>query len=576
MKLIEALNILRQTPSGEAASLNVALVCGCTPLHLKTFLAAHLQLLFPGRQVVVQTGLYGDTLGSLERLSKIQLEGIAVILEWSDLDPRLGIRRLGGWGPKDLTDIVSTAQARLAQFEKAVSVAAENVRLVICPPTLPLPPVSYLPSWQSGAFDWQLRQCLARFATLADQSANVKLVNPQLLDQRSPPGDRLDVQSELMSGFPYRLAHASTVAQLLARLLRPPTPKKGLITDLDDTLWRGIVGEVGREGISWDLDHHSHVHGLYQQLLRSLAEAGVLVAVASKNDPALVEEAFARDDLVLTKQHVFPMAIHWGPKSESVGRILRAWNVGADSVVFVDDSPTELAEVKAAHGDVECLLFPAQDDRAVYGLLEQLRDLFGKERISEEDGLRLESLRQAAALPEEIWKQGAGREDFLAQADAELTVTFAKEPLDARALELVNKTNQFNLNGKGYTESSWRAHLRTPELFLAVVAYKDKYGPLGKIAVLTGCRQGQRLLVDTWVMSCRAFARRIEHRCLELLFEKFRVEEVLFDLQVTPRNRPLCEFFAELSDGPPGPGLQLSKKTFIQKCPRLFHRVKGL
>src|SRR5207245_3723526 len=159
----------------------------------------------------------------------------------------------------------------LAHFEKAVKVAAENVRLAVCPPTLPFPPLSYLPSWQSAAFDWQLRECLARFATLADQSANVKLVNPQLLDQRSPPGDRLDVQSELMSGFPYRLAHASTVAQLLARLLRPPTPKKGLITDLDDTLWRGIVGEVGREGISWEQDHHSHLHVLYQQLLRSLA-----------------------------------------------------------------------------------------------------------------------------------------------------------------------------------------------------------------------------------------------------------------------------------------------------------------
>jgi FkbH-like protein len=576
MKLVEALNLLRKTPPGDADSLNVALVCGCTPLHLQTFLAAHLQVLLPGRRVVMQTGMYGDTLGSLERLPKTQLDGAAVILEWSDLDPRLGIRRLGGWGPKDLTDIVRAAKARMGHFERAVELAAENVRLAICLPTLPFPPVSYLPSWQSGAFDWQLRESLARFATMADQSANVNLVNPQLLDRCSPPGDRLDVQSELMSGFPYRLAHTSTVAQLLARLLRPPTPKKGLITDLDDTLWRGIVGEVGWEGISWDLDHHSHVHGLYQQLLRSLAEAGVLVGVASKNDPALVEEAFARDDLVLSKQHVFPMAIHWGPKSESVGRILQAWNIGADSVVFVDDSPTELAEVKAAHGDVECLLFPVQDDRAVYGLLEQLRDLFGKERISEEDGLRLESLRQAAALPEEIWKQGAGREDFLAQADAELTVTFAKEQLDARALELVNKTNQFNLNGKCYTESSWRAHLRSPEIFLAVVAYKDKYGPLGKIAVLTGCRQGQRLLVDTWVMSCRAFARRIEHRCLELLFEKFRVEEILFDLQVTARNRPLREFFAELSDGPPGPGLQLSKKTFIEKCPRLFHRVKGL
>src|SRR5216683_1827439 len=569
MKLVEALNILRQPPRDDASSLNVALVCGCTPLHLQTFLAAHLQVLFPDRRVVVHPGLYGDILGSLERLPKTQLDGAALILEWSDLDPRLGIRRLGGWGPNDLTDFLSTFKARLVHFEKAVHLAAQHVRLAICLPTLPLPPVSYLPTWQSGGFDWQLREYLARFATSASQSASVKLVNPQLIDQCSSAGDRLDVQSELMSGFPYRLAHASTIAQLLARLLRPPTPKKGLVTDLDDTLWRGILGEVGREGISWDLEHGSHMHGLYQQLLRSLAEAGVLISVASKNDPTLVAEAFTRDDLVLGKRHVFPMAISWGPKSESVGHILRAWNIGADSVVFVDDSPTELAEVKAAHGDVECLLFPAGDDRAVYRLLEQVRDRFGKERISEEDGLRLESLRQAAALPEEIWKQGTGREDFLAQADAELTVTFAKEPPDDRAFELVNKTNQFNLNGKRFTESSWHAYLKTPGVFLGVVAYKDKYGPLGKIAVLSGCRQDQRLLVDTWVMSCRAFARRIEHRCLEVLFEKFRVEEILFDLQVTPRNRPLCEFFADLSDGPPGPGFQLSKKTFIQKCPRL-------
>jgi hypothetical protein len=76
-------------------------------------------------------------------------------------------------------------------------------------------------------------------------------------------------------------------------------------------------------------------------------------------------------------------------------------------------------------------------------------------------------------------------------------------------------------------------------------------------------------------MSCRAFARRIEHRCLESLFEKFRAEEIHFDLQITPRNRPLCEFFAELVEGPPGPGLRVSKKTFIEKCPRLFHRVNA-
>src|SRR4029077_12625498 len=134
---------------------------------------------------------------------------------------------------------------RMAHFEKAVELAVKNVRLAICLPTLPLPPVSYLPTRQSGGFDWQLRECLARFATSVSQNANVKLVNPQFLDRCSSAGDRLDVQSELMCGFPYGINHAWPIAHMLARRLRPPAPKKGLITDLDDTLWRGILGEVG-------------------------------------------------------------------------------------------------------------------------------------------------------------------------------------------------------------------------------------------------------------------------------------------------------------------------------------------
>ena len=117
------------------------------------------------------------------------------------------------------------------------------------------------------------------------QLPNVRIVNPQRLDALSPPAERLDVKAELMSGFPYRTAHASVVAELLAEPLKPVMPKKGLITDLDDTLWRGILGEVGAHGVTWDLDHYSHMHGLYQQLLNSLAEAGVLIGVASKNDP---------------------------------------------------------------------------------------------------------------------------------------------------------------------------------------------------------------------------------------------------------------------------------------------------
>ncbi len=103
---------------------------------------------------------------------------------------------------------------------------------------------------------------------------------------------------------------------------------------------------------------------------------------------------------MISGDKIFPVEIHWEPKSGSVARILKAWNIGADSVVFVDDSPMELAEVQAAHPDVECLLFPKSDYQAGFAFLQKLRDLFGKPRLSEEDSFRLESIRQGQQFQE--------------------------------------------------------------------------------------------------------------------------------------------------------------------------------
>jgi len=401
-------------------------------------------------------------------------------------------------------------------------------------------------------------------------------VSPQRLDQCSPPGQRLDVRSDLTAGFPYRLAHASAVAELLALLLRSPTPKKGLITDLDETLWAGILGEVGHEGISWDLDRHSHGHALYQQMLNALAEAGVLLAVASKNDPRAVERAFEREDLLLAQERVFPREVHWQPKSESVARILEAWNVGAVSVVFVDDSPLELAEVQAAIPALECIPFRGQDEQAVYQLLERLRDLFGKDALTEEDALRGESLRRSDEMRQDAARAGLPEGAFLQTVAAEMTLSFQKTPPDPRAFELVNKTNQFNLNGRRPAERAWLSYLRRPETVLLSASYKDKYGPLGKIAVLAGRLQGKQLLLDTWVTSCRAFGRGVEHRCLQALFDQLGLEEVVFDFAVTPRNGPLQEFLRCLLEGPAFTGARLQRAQFVGRCPMLFHSVKVL
>jgi FkbH-like protein len=370
------------------------------------------------------------------------------------------------------------------------------------------------------------------------------------------------------------MAHADALGEALARLIQPPAAKKGLITDLDDTLWYGLVGEEGPDGVHWDLSNHGGLHGLYQQLLGSLAAQGTLLAIASKNDPAVADRALSRPDLLLRKESVFPVEVGWHAKSESVGRILKTWNIGADSVVFVDDSPIELAEVKAVWPEIECRLFPKKDYGAANRLLRELRDLFGKSSVGAEDALRLESIRSAAQRAEDPAQSGVSADEFLAQAESVMEVEFNPPPEDTRVLELVNKTNQFNLNGLRHTESEWRRDLEAPGAFVMAVSYKDKFGALGKIAVMKGARSNGHVDVSAWVMSCRAFSRRIEHRSLEILYERFGAGEIRFRFEPTPKNSPLREMFEGFLDTPPEGDFALSRERFAERVPALYHRVE--
>lgn len=576
MKLTEALRIIQQPlEKPGSAPYPFLLVCGFTPLHLETFLAAHLQLRI-GRRAAVRTGLYGNAVETLESVKGGEVEAVAAAIEWQDLDPRLGFRSAGGWGPAALADIVSVVRATLERMAAAIEkiAAAEGGTAVVCSlPTMPLPPLFHTSGWQMSEEELALERELADFAARCFRYRGFSLVNRQLLADESPAGERYDFKSDLLTGLPYTVAHADRVAAALARLAVPQAPKKGLITDLDDTLWHGLVGEVGPENVSWDLASHQHLHGLYQKLLASFAEEGVLVGIASKNDPAFVSEALARPDMLLPRDRVFPVEVHWNAKSGSVGRILEAWNIGADSVVFVDDSSMELAEVSAAHPGIECIRFPAGDVAAGYALLRRLRDLFGKPRLAEEDAIRLESIRQGAAFREAAG-QGNQAEDFLAHAEAVLTLDFDATAGDPRTLELVNKTNQFNLNGIRHTEMEWSNRLTRPGAVLLAASYRDKFGPLGKIAVIEGREEAGILRVGTWVMSCRAFARRIEHQCLKALFARTGAGKIVFDFAPTAKNGPIREFLASMGGGAPEGAVELTRARFEEMCPPLYHRTE--
>jgi FkbH-like protein len=199
--------------------------------------------------------------------------------------------------------------------------------------------------------------------------------------------------------------------------------------------------------------------------------------------------------------------------------------------------------------------------------------LFGKASVSSEDKLRLESIRVNSAFQNELTNVDGFSEALLERAQAKVTFSAAKNGGDARALELVNKTNQFNLNGRRLTEAEWHSYLGQNGSFLVTASYDDRFGSLGKIAAVIGRQSASVLHVDRWVMSCRAFARRIEYQTLMFMFDKFEATAISFDYEKTERNAPFTKLISDLCPNHPSTGCELTREHFLAVCPRLFHQV---
>jgi FkbH-like protein len=560
VKLNEALQAAaaaRELPVRE----RLFLVCGFEPLHLLTFLRAHYARQNPGLALDVSAGLYGDVEGNLARAGASQATVAAVLLEWADLDSRLGVRATGSWSFARQAEIVADIRQRLGRLEAGIRRLAERMPVVIARPTLAFSLLGHTHGWQLGGFELELEQALLAFLGSLSKEPRVRLLHPERLASESPVGVRRDPRSELSTGFPYRIEHASVVGRAVVELAHPAPPMKGLITDLDDTLWAGLVGEVGVGAVAWSLEDRAQIHGLYQSVLGQLHDAGVLLAVASKNEPDVVARALAREDLRLDASALFPVEVSWGPKSAAVDRILSAWNISADAVVVVDDSRMELEEIRRVHPQVTCLEFTPNDPQQALLLLERLRDLFGKPAVTAEDRLRGASLRQRVVFEEQ--RSVPDLVSFLGGLAGTVTFDDRKNPDDPRLLSLINKTNQFNLNGRRISEGEWLRFLGDESSFVLGASYADRFGALGTIGVAAGSIGPDGIDVEHWVLSCRAFSRRIEDHMLDYLLEHAGVGGVRLRYEKTEKNNPFSEFLERLGVGAPTGGVVTARRAAI-------------
>lgn len=294
--------------------------------------------------------------------------------------------------------------------------------------------------------------------------------------------------------------------------------KKCLVVDLDNTLWGGILGEDGLAGISLGAEYPGNAFVEFQRRVLELRDRGVILAIASKNNPADVEEAFAKHPFMVIKPEHFSAAeIGWQPKTASLVAIAKRLNIGLDHLVFVDDNPFECEQVREALPMITVIQLPRQPERYVATLLRD--GWFETVGTSDEDRRRSDLYRQRDAA--EALRAASGRvEDFYRELDMTLTLAPVEERSLVRAAQLTQKTNQFNTTTRRYSEAEVAKRADDPRWVVRTVAVRDRFGDNGIVGLMMARAEDGDLEVDTFLLSCRVIGRTIETAMLAALFDE--------------------------------------------------------
>ena len=382
----------------------------------------------------------------------------------------------------------------------------------------------------------------ARLAVLAGEVGGVYVVDYAALVARHGEAGWSDERMRHHAHLPLARASLVALAREQAKLLRilAGGAKKCLVVDLDNTLWGGVLGEDGVDGIALDTVHPGVAYRDFQRLLIALHDRGVLLAIASKNNPADVEEAFARHPhMQLTLDHFAAREIGWMPKSASLEAIAARLGIGLEHIVFVDDNPVELAEVARALPMVETVRFPEAAETFARALLAE--GWFDDVRFSAEDRDRARLYRQRAQAETLRDTAAGGLEGFLISLDMEIAVEPTGSATLARTAQLTQKTNQLNLTTRRYTEADVAARIADPAWEVLTARVRDRFGDNGLIGVMMAQAGSDALDIDSFLLSCRVIGRGVETAMLAALCDAAAARglaRLTATLIPTPKNMP--------------------------------------
>jgi FkbH-like protein len=346
-------------------------------------------------------------------------------------------------------------------------------------------------------------------------------------------------------------AAAPMYGELAARVLaaRRGHSAKCLVLDLDNTIWGGVVGDDGLDGISLgEGSAEGEAFLEFQRFAKSLSKRGVILAVCSKNDEANALEAFEKHpEMILRRADIASFCVNWDDKATNLRRIAAELNIGPEALVFVDDNPFERNIVRRELPVVHVPELP--EDPGLYGATISDAGYFEALEITQEDLGRVASYQAMRTLKQDELAT-TDIESYLASLDMRLLWGRFDAISQKRITQLINKTNQFNLTTRRYTEAEVAGIIANSDCVGLHLRLVDRYADHGIIAVLIGRRDSEaHLEMDSWLMSCRVLGRGVEKATLSILLKEARrlgLKTIVGRYYKTAKNGMVRDLYASL------------------------------
>ena len=320
--------------------------------------------------------------------------------------------------------------------------------------------------------------------------------------------------------------------------------KKCIVLDLDNTLWGGIVGEDGFNGIKLGPEPPGNAFMEFQRVLLSLHQRGIILAINSKNNfEDAIKVIKEHPYMILREEHFASMRINWKDKVTNMKELIKEINIGSDSLVFIDDDPVNREFVKSIFPEI--LVIDLSNDPSTYASkIENIID-FSVLKITDEDKNRGKMYFKQKAISE-LQESTPDLKTFLSQLDLNIIIKEVDEFTLPRVSQLILKTNQFNLTTKRYQESNIEKMIHDPNFIVGCAQVEDKFGDNGITGVFIIKKENEKeWIIDTFLMSCRIMGRDIEKGILTYIVNKAKenkIERIKADFLPTQKNKPIENF----------------------------------